>query len=336
MKSSMRARGVVLSDLLVLILILIVVAGVWAYSWYWIDTHILSVAPSQSTSEAQGQFGDKFGAINSLFSGFAFAAIIFTIILQNRELSHTKHAMQEQSKTANSQRFDATFFQLITLHNDITDKLNDLQQLGRSAFVAFHERVIRSDPDFSAFCALGKLEREEIRALKDNRAKGDHRVPETFKSRLTDADVSNIESLLERGVAFCDNYLDPSMEMHERKIREAYTVAAALHIDKYSHYFRNLYHILKFVKESPLILDSERHRYARIVRSQLSEVELVALFYNSITQIRLPGREDMELGYPKMGRLLAEFDILQNLSPRSIIHASHKGIFTKNNLGSAK
>jgi hypothetical protein len=336
MKSSMRAWGVVLNDLLVLILILIVVAGVWAYSWYWIDTHILGTGPNQTTSETQGQFGDKFGAVNSLFSGFAFAAIIFTIILQNRELSHTKQAMQDQSQTANSQRFDTTFFQLIGLHNDITDKLSDLQHTGRSAFVAFHERVIQSDSDFSAFCALGKLEREHIRTLKDNRAIGHYRIPEALKPRLTEADVSNIESLLERGVAFCDNYLDSSTEMHERKIRDAYTKAAALHIDNYSHYFRNLYHILRFVKDSPLILDSERPRYARIVRSQLSEEELVALFYNSITQVRLPGREAMELGHPKMGSLLAEFDILQNLSPRSIIHESHKRIFEKNNGGSVK
>ncbi len=33
-----------------------------------------------------GVFGDTFGAINSLFSGLAFAGLLYTILLQSREL----------------------------------------------------------------------------------------------------------------------------------------------------------------------------------------------------------------------------------------------------------
>lgn len=36
--------------------------------------------------EQRGQFGDSFGAVNSLFSGLAFAGIIYTIVLQRNEL----------------------------------------------------------------------------------------------------------------------------------------------------------------------------------------------------------------------------------------------------------
>jgi CRISPR/Cas system CMR-associated protein Cmr5 small subunit len=35
----------------------------------------------------RGQFGDMFGGINSLFSGLAFAGLIYTIILQRKELT---------------------------------------------------------------------------------------------------------------------------------------------------------------------------------------------------------------------------------------------------------
>lgn len=34
-----------------------------------------------------GEFGDLFGSINGLFSGLAFAGIVFTILLQRQELS---------------------------------------------------------------------------------------------------------------------------------------------------------------------------------------------------------------------------------------------------------
>ena len=41
--------------------------------------------PEIGDSEKQGQFGDQFGAVNALFSGLAFAGLIFTIILQKKE-----------------------------------------------------------------------------------------------------------------------------------------------------------------------------------------------------------------------------------------------------------
>lgn len=35
--------------------------------------------------QARGQFGDMFGAVNALFSGLAFAGIVFTLFQQRRQ-----------------------------------------------------------------------------------------------------------------------------------------------------------------------------------------------------------------------------------------------------------
>lgn len=55
----------------------------------------------------QGQFGDMFGAINSLFSGFAFAGIIYTILLQKKELFQQRieliETRKELARTASAQ-----------------------------------------------------------------------------------------------------------------------------------------------------------------------------------------------------------------------------------------
>ena len=321
-------RGRAIVDALILLAILGAVFFAWKYGWYWIDQNINPENPDNAIA-ARGQFGDKFGAINALFAGCAFAGIIFTIFLQSREIRQTKSMLEAQLQEANRQRFDGTFFQLLNLHNDITSKLTDLQNHGRQAFKTFHDRLIASDIDFPAFCALNKFSKEEIRIIKDER-----KIPENLRAKLDAPETSNLETALERGTACCDNFLDIDIGLHELKIRNAYTKSAQIHIDNYSHYFRNLYHTLRFIKESTLIEEIERHRYAKILRSQLSDPELITLFYNSLTEIKLPGRETMELGYPKMGKLLYEFDILQNLSPRTIIHPLHSDIFEKNN-GSA-
>ena len=85
----------------------------------------------------KGQAGDLFGAVNSLFSGLAFAGIIWSLRLQQlqlemqrkelklqrdeqiatrKELEGQKEQLQQQSKTFELQRFENSFFSLLNLH----------------------------------------------------------------------------------------------------------------------------------------------------------------------------------------------------------------------------
>lgn len=325
-------------------LILGVVGVFWGAGWWLIDNKIYfgnEIANVKDVLAARGQFGDKFGAINALFAGFAFAGIIFTILLQSRELRQTKAMLEEQMKGSKGERFDGTFFQLIGLHNDLTSNLDSLSLVGRRAFESFNERLRQSDQDFPAFLAFRKLTEEEIMLLSDAAGHGDLATREArivaalngFGDRLASRDKSNIVAQLKTGASACQKYLREDVGFHEEKIRAAYSVAAESNIDEFAHYFRNLYHILRFVAETDLISESEKKQYAKILRSQLSEVELWALFYNSLTPIVLKGRDNFELGCPKMGRLLQKFDVLQNMSKGNLIHPSHWDIFLKNNGG---
>ena len=84
-----------------------------------------------SGENTRGTFGDQFGAVNALFSGLAFTGLIYTIILQRRdlamqrddlrlqreELALTRQEMEEQTaefqkqnETLRIQRFENTFF----------------------------------------------------------------------------------------------------------------------------------------------------------------------------------------------------------------------------------
>lgn len=321
-----KKHSSLLFDLLLLCILFLLVFLVWRYMSEWIDININGTSETETDAQARGLFGDKFGSINSLFSGFAFAAISFTIYLQRRDMNHTVKAFEEQTRSDQKQRFDSTFFQLIALHNDITAKLRNSTDEGRKAFSSFNKSLLHSDPDFVPFMALAKLTKDEIRTIRDNKIVSNELYP-----ALDTAEAENLTITINNGLKAFDSFLDSDLRMHEEKVKASYTKVATFEIDFFSHYFRNLYHILVFIDTSNLIDDKERKRYAKIVRSQLSEEELVALFYNSLTKISLPGREEMELGYPKMGKLLHQYDILQNMSPRSQFHRGHKDIFKNNN-----
>jgi len=309
-------------EVLTFALILIAIILMWSGAWYLIDKYIVVGQTDQAALNAaalKGQFGDMFGAINALFSGFAFAGIIVTLLLQKRDLVETRNAMSNE-------RFDNTFFQLLNVHIDITQNISARGGSGREAFTAFNEYLKQSDQDFHVFCALEKLSRPQVRTIIDSRNVNVQIYPE-----LEEADVTNINESLKVGIGAFNNYLDETVAMHEQKIKDAYTNASKQYIDHFSHYFRNLYHILKFIDESRLIEKNNKNNYAKFVRAQLSDIELVVIFYNSICKIELPGRAEMELGYPKMGKLLVKFDVLQNMNPLSLIHPIHKQIFDKNN-----
>lgn len=65
----------------------------------WVSTLFL-IGPS----EHRGTFGDMFGATNALFSGLAFAGLIYAILLQREELSLQRQELAETRQELRGQK----------------------------------------------------------------------------------------------------------------------------------------------------------------------------------------------------------------------------------------
>jgi hypothetical protein len=188
-------------------------------------------------------FGDMFGAVNSLFSGLAFACLIYTIFLQKnelglqrKELEYTreelrgqKETLQKQNEQLAHQAFEGTFFQMVRLHNELLRDIDII--VGGSA-----ASKTLSGSDFFARAWTKKL-RFLISTSND------------------DLDV-RIEQIK-------NGYADFWIEYEE----------------EIGHYFRSLYNIIKFVHYSDV---ENKKFYTNIVRAQLSGNELLVIFYNGI------------------------------------------------------
>ncbi|MBO6794732.1 MAG: hypothetical protein JJ895_12545 [Balneolaceae bacterium] len=125
-----------------LIVVLIMVLLLWSANYFILNDN-----------SQKGVYGDMFGAVNALFSGFAFVGVIYAILLQRKELElqrielaqtreeleGQKLEMRLQNKTLRKQAFENTFFQLLTLHTDITTSLKFNRSEGKEAFTElFH------------------------------------------------------------------------------------------------------------------------------------------------------------------------------------------------------
>lgn len=110
-------------------LIVIVISVITVIVMSWIYTYS-TLKPLEETT--RGTFGDMFGGLNALFSGFAFGGIILTIFLQSRELSlqrdelrDTREEFKVQNFTLSLQRFENTFFSSIELLHNILNNYTE-------------------------------------------------------------------------------------------------------------------------------------------------------------------------------------------------------------------
>ena len=253
---------------LVMAAMFLLVVVLWFSSWL-IITHYIK-GPTN-----QGTFGDTFGAINALFSGLAFAGLIATLLYQKEELKLQREELQqtreelkgqreefeEQNKTLKRQRFENTFFNMLSLQQEITNNL-------------FYQD-----------------EKENEQTITQHTYKG----REVFKEIYENATVKY------EGLIYPKNTGLKLVLKHNGY--NAYTAIADT--TRFDHYFRNLYRIFKYIDTTDLINDDERYEYACIVRSQLSDYELIMLFFNGLS----------DNGKEKFKPLIEKYAILKNMRP---------------------
>ena len=257
---------------LIALLAIILIVGLWYLTYFLLK----DLQP-----EERGTLGDMFGTVNALFSGLAFAGIIITILLQRKELKYQRDELREtraefiiQNKTLKNQRFENTFFNLLELHNEIVNAIDYVRSVGN--MLDGKTRTIRGRDVF-----------------------------EYIFNRLN----SGIKEEVDMNKLYLDFYDKNKTDL--------------------GHYFRNLYRIFKLIHETEfatlneLDLDvsneenkkiyltknhSERYRYTSIVRAQLSDYELLLLFYNCLS----------EYGNEKFKPLIEEYSLLKNLPTKEI------------------
>jgi hypothetical protein len=140
----MSDRNNKLQNALFPLLILLIVLLLMLINWLWLKD-----------MDDRGTFGDMFGGINALFSGLAFAGVIYAILLQRRdlelqraELRGQREQMEAHNRALLKQNFESTFFQLLRLHTEITRAVDITNVnppiIGRECFEKF-DQEFRND-----------------------------------------------------------------------------------------------------------------------------------------------------------------------------------------------
>ena len=99
-------------------------------------------------------------------------------------------------------------------------------------------------------------------------------------------------------------------------INDHYSEVFVKHTTQLGHYFRHLYHILKYIETSDI---SDKKKYVDLVQAQMSNSELYISFYNGIS---IYGRK-------KMLPLMDKYSFLENLKDNDFTTKKHRELFYK-------
>lgn len=237
----------------------------------------------------RGTFGDQFGVVNALFSGLAFAGLIYTIILQRHdlklqrrdlrlqreELALTRKEMEEQTaefekqnETLKIQRFENTFFNMMSQFQEVVNNLTVMVTTSSGIYESKGRDVFQA-----------QFEKTMVYVDLKNEAKNKAR----FRGMKDALEKYNLDGYLYSDTPTC-----------------------------FDHYFRLLYRILKFVKTTSLVTTyEEEYEYTAMLRAVLSRYELVWLFYNGLTY-----------GEDKLKPLIERYAMLSNLRTDMLANCS--------------
>lgn len=217
-----------------------------------------------------GVFGDFIGGtLNPILSFLAFSGVLVTIVLQRKELSHSRaelkrsaDALEAQIKSSEQQKFENSFFNMLAALDrivsgiDLYNKKLQSTQTGKDCFSTFYTRLTK--------------------IYRRNQAE--------YPKGLEDEKVIN---------AFQKFWRDHQLEL--------------------ATYFRFLYNTIRYIDES----ENSQPHHIRLLRSQLSDQELLLIFYNCLTP-----------SGSKMKPYVEKYALFDNLPTLRLLHKNHIDLYS--------
>ncbi len=248
----------------------------------WASYRFVSAQPVHDADidifNARGLFGDSWGGVNAIISAFAFAGVIVTLFLQNRDLNLQRKEMSRQreefgkeNETLKYQRFENLFYNMLNLQEKIVDGLSYTYESYEDVIAPRIEGEWITDKRTIEHNVLG---RDLFRYAFDEmplevRIQGKAKIVPGFRRFLIIQGFSHYE----------DNWI-PTF---------------------FDHYFRHLYRILKYVDSQGLARE-EAYKYVALLRGTLSRYELVWIYYNALRPENI-----------KLRRLSEKYSLLKNI-----------------------
>ena len=221
------------------------------------------------SKEARGTFGDQFGAVNALFSGLAFAGLIYTIILQRHDLKLQRRDLHYQRRdlelnrkelALNRKELELTRMELELTRQEMEEQTAEFEKQNETLKIQrFENTFFNMLSQFQEVVNNLKVSKDFYGSEGRDCFEKTYEKNEQIEQSFNDFDHLSMSSII----------LHDGLNGYKRSETPKY----------FDHYFRLLYRILKFVNDSKVITDyDQKYEYTAMLRAMLSRYELVWLY----------------------------------------------------------
>ncbi len=305
MKKYFRTKSTLEIIALISTLLGITIVGLFlARAWY--DGYIILNNPI--SLDRASKIGDFIGGlVGVIFTLVGVFLLIETLSLQRNEFISNRKAF-------NHQLFENGLFNLMASQREILSDTKYNGKNGREFFSFLKTEIIKT-----------------YKLIKTARLPDLYPMEETIINQLLTVDYITKRHNCNEGfvgreanlvTAFKEIFQNIDRDNEEKVVTEAYWIIFYKYHNYYGHYFRHLYHILKYIYESEIYSQEntehekdekheERYRnYADLIQSTLSTDELLIMFFNGIC-------------FKNMGKLLHKYNFLENLPIEDLLDKTH-------------
>lgn len=291
------------------------------------------------SSDLFGQYGDFIGGfVGTIFSLVAILLLYKTLIAQQNSIVKQDEAINIQRSAFEIELFETTFFNLLKTQQELTDgikayfrSLDDnfttitTTVLGREFFAYSKPELKKIWLSIESENYLGTFDDDEDYLMYINQEIEEYYNPNSPNyCHPNDAKIEENRIRDNERLRYVNKFYQITKERWTEikylPINKRIEAVYGLYFQRYhyaiGHYFRHLYHIIKFAKEFKPATEQHKDinkKYIDFIQAQMSSFELMLLFYNA-------------LAFPKLLDLLKEFNFLENLAEEDLIDISHNNI----------
>ncbi|WP_438752209.1 putative phage abortive infection protein [Pararhizobium sp. O133] len=236
-----------------------------------------------------GTFGDFIGGtLNPILTFLTFMALLITIVLQQKELAETRKELAASARALEDQ------------HRSL-----DRQNFETTFFqmLTLHNTIVNSIDLFYS----GR--ESNLGIISEKAQPRETKGRDCFKQFYTN---------------YTDAYNSATGQNERKRLQAAYDEFWEKRQQDLAHYYRYLYNVLRFVYDYQGIDD--KLRYVKLLRAQLSDYELVMLFYTALNKNGM-----------NYWIYIHEYELFDNLPPEMLLEpVGHKALYSRHSFGEPK
>ncbi|KAF2518403.1 hypothetical protein E0W68_08720 [Flavobacterium salilacus subsp. salilacus] len=289
---------------------------------------------------------DKLSGIGGFIGGMVgtYLTIIATFYIyktfhyQKKELKSQKKELENQQLLISQQQFETTFFNLLNVHRELKKDIRFDERFSISYLVTkfyndyfsgskYDPKTLKHETHTSAnvfplinndLINVYRLHGENKNIIDRLISSSLYEIKKELFDKLSYYSSKYSTVILQKGDEFDLN--------EKNKIHDLFEIIFFIYKNQISHYCRNVYHILKFIRENEEKEQNSKEKYkqyADLFQSQLNVSEQVLLFYNFFHF------DNQEKGIYSTVNLVNHYSFLENVGIENLLNKVHTNFYNK-------